>query len=686
MIEHDQNYRAWFEKYRPRTLEEIVLPNEEVKSTLQTYYNNEFVRGNILSYGPPGYGKAQPNSEKILTPSGWTTMGNIRPGHYVVSKNGYPTKVINIYPQGKRKIYKVYFSDGTSVKCDYEHIWYIWKNRDNTSKTYRTMTTKELLEYPYGLFSMENTKYGTIQKKYRFSVPLCEPVIFQTNHSPLIDPYIMGLLLGDGSFKGMKKSGDRIRFSDKYSKNIDLLLKILRQTFDDIEIKNYDDTDYILISKKLANEIRRLGLDNKKSVDKFIPEEYLLLSDPLERQKLFEGIVQTDAWKCGDAKKEKCILTSYEFYTSSKQLMDNFIFLVESLGIYHNPARVNNTPRYTYKNETRVGRPTYSVMINMHKKRKNIINIEFCGEEEATCISVADPSKLYLTSNFTVTHNTTLSEVMIHKIIKDRNDIFILGRKTEDVDNLKRWLMQKATKSNQKIVKIEEMDRLSTQAQIVLKDGLMEKFQHNTAFLATTNSPEKIDPALITRFNLKINFSNLPIDGLYKRLEMILQAEGIEYTPENLNEFVQHYHQRGLRDLINNLELASTTGVFNPKTIESFSGVSESENYIIQYVVYLVKYAESLPTDKLKELVKNAKADQQFFTYYDYIMKIFKSELRLNYHMIYKELSESDLDMSAKNIINNYWQDLELKRFKATHTISLIHDLILNILEQRNES
>lgn len=280
---------------------------------------------------------------------------------------------------------------------------------------------------------------------------------------------------------------------------------------------------------------------------------------------------------------------------------------------------------------------------------------------------------------------TTISEVLIHKIIKNPNDIFVLGRKTEDVDNLKRWLQQRPVASNQKIVKIEEMDRLSNQAQIVLKDGLMEKYQHNTAFLATTNSPEKIDPALITRFNTKINFSQLPEDELYPRLEYILKQENIQYKPEDLHTYISNYKQRGLRDLINNLELASVTGEFNPNRIESFSGVSENENYIIQYIVYLVKYAETLPTDKLKKLLKDVKTDQQFFTYYDYMLKIFKSELRLNYHMIYKELFDSDLDLSQKNIIEKYWQDLELKRFKHTHTIAMLHELLLNILEQRGE-
>ena len=280
---------------------------------------------------------------------------------------------------------------------------------------------------------------------------------------------------------------------------------------------------------------------------------------------------------------------------------------------------------------------------------------------------------------------TTINEVLIHHILKDESDLFILGRKTTDVDNLQRWLMKMPSRSKQKIVKIEEMDRLSSQAQMILKDGLMEKHQKDTAFLATTNNPEKIDPAILTRFNTKINFLHLPEEGIYTRLHHILQAENIHFNPDDLKAFVNRYRKRGFRDLINSLELASINGNFDLNKVQAFSGTTENEDNIIQYIIYLVKYAETLPTEKIKELLKNAKADQQFFTYYDFTLKIFKSELNLNYHFIYKELSDSDLDMSSKNIINNYWQDLDLKRFKATHTISMIHDLLMNILRQRGE-
>jgi len=276
---------------------------------------------------------------------------------------------------------------------------------------------------------------------------------------------------------------------------------------------------------------------------------------------------------------------------------------------------------------------------------------------------------------------TTLSMVLIGKIIQDRNDIFVLGRKVEDIENLGRWLQQRPVGSKQKIVKIEEMDRLSKQAQLVLKDGLMEKHQHNTTFLATTNNPEKIDPALITRFNVRINFKDLPVDQILTRLEHILNEENVEYNPEELRKFTSEYAKRGLRDLLNNLELASDTKVFNPSILNAFVGSSGNEDTVIEYIVYLTKYVESLKLEAINAIIKSPSSDANFNKWYLLVLEIFKNELRLNWDYIYKGLTEADLDFSAKNYINNYWQDLELKKFKTTHTVSLIHDLMINIKE-----
>ena len=78
----------------------------------------------VVTLGTGG-GKAQPLNAKVLTPSGWSTMGDLRVGTEVVTPDGDVAKVLGVYPQGVKDIYRVTFSDGRSAECCKEHLWLI---------------------------------------------------------------------------------------------------------------------------------------------------------------------------------------------------------------------------------------------------------------------------------------------------------------------------------------------------------------------------------------------------------------------------------------------------------------------------------------------------------------------------------------------------------------------------------
>lgn len=82
-------------------------------------------RLNILVSGGTGSGKAQPLDAKILTPTGWRLMGDMKPGMLVTAHDGSATKVNGVFPQGIKEIFKVTFEDGRSTKCCDEHLWKI---------------------------------------------------------------------------------------------------------------------------------------------------------------------------------------------------------------------------------------------------------------------------------------------------------------------------------------------------------------------------------------------------------------------------------------------------------------------------------------------------------------------------------------------------------------------------------
>ena len=101
----------------------------------------------LIAYGV-GYGKANLLTSNILTPTGWVKMGGIKPGMHVIGKNGHPTKVLQIFPQGKMEAYRVTFSDGSSTEVTGDHLWEVQSIYDRDGETpagKRVHQTKDLI-------------------------------------------------------------------------------------------------------------------------------------------------------------------------------------------------------------------------------------------------------------------------------------------------------------------------------------------------------------------------------------------------------------------------------------------------------------------------------------------------------------------------------------------------------------
>ncbi len=126
-----------------------------------------------------GLGKAQPLTAKILTPSGWSTMGEMAVGMTVVDPDGGSAVVEGVYPRGERLVYRVETTDGEVTECCGEHLWTIQTADDRSRRRpWRTWSTEQILAY--GLHR------GTSKwKTARIFLPLTEAVTF---HDP--DPAI----------------------------------------------------------------------------------------------------------------------------------------------------------------------------------------------------------------------------------------------------------------------------------------------------------------------------------------------------------------------------------------------------------------------------------------------------------------------------------------------------------------
>lgn len=109
-----------------KDLKQFSLP-ESLQTDLFDYQREDF--NTLMNFDKrlvlhdTGLGKAQPLYSKVLTPNGFIIMGDVKVGMKVMGEDGKPYEVLGVYPQGKKKIYSLHFSDGSSCECCGSHLW-----------------------------------------------------------------------------------------------------------------------------------------------------------------------------------------------------------------------------------------------------------------------------------------------------------------------------------------------------------------------------------------------------------------------------------------------------------------------------------------------------------------------------------------------------------------------------------
>lgn len=368
-----------------------------------------------------GKGKALALNELIKTPYGWKRMGDMSVGDEIIAKNGSTTFVTGVYPQEKKQLYKVTFVDGREIECCGEHLWRVYYINTTTHKRWRVVDTLEVLR----LISMPNP---------RVYIDLCEAQDTEDVILPL-HPYLLGVLLGDGSISTFTPT---ICTPDQFI--IDEIKKVLPESYEIVRNKTLEEKCPIYrlvpIERKrkvnaISDSIKDLDLNNARSYNKFIPAQYLLASKQ-QRLDLLQGLLDTDGTvntlESGG---------SISYSTVSERLAKDVQQLVWSLGGIASISAKQTS--YTYLNEKKLGRPSFTVNIRYKKpselfrlpkkKERTNDNNQYAANlklrvksvvptkvEHSQCISIAHPDKLFVTTNYIVTHNTFCSLVGVSKL------------------------------------------------------------------------------------------------------------------------------------------------------------------------------------------------------------------------------------------------------------------------------
>jgi len=370
-------------------------------------------------------GRAQPVESRVLTPTGWTRIGDLTVGDLVVGSDGRPTLVIGVYPQGRKEVFRISSQDGASTLCCNEHLWSVSTADDRRrGKPPRVLETRDMI--------------GRLRAahRHRFELPLVTgPVEFEPRDIPM-DPYALGLLLGDGCLT----TSTTPRFSTADPE----LALALELSLEGIELVHLGRYDYVLRNRTggrggviVANPVtallRDLELAGSRSATKFIPEPYLL-NTPAIRLAVLQGLLDTDGGPVTQARRTCRI----QYATTSPRLRDDVVFLVRSLGgvaYWRTRRAAGRRPGLAagrpvgYRSDAfvvdirlpegiapfRLTRKlwTYRVFGGGGRPMRFVDGIETAGERETVCIQVAAADSLYVTEDFLVTHNTVNDSFII---------------------------------------------------------------------------------------------------------------------------------------------------------------------------------------------------------------------------------------------------------------------------------
>jgi hypothetical protein len=378
--------------YQQKELDAVGL--RDVMKNVRSYI---YSRPDSMSTGKAWMWKCLSVYEKLPTPFGWTTMGDVMPDDILIDDQGNECSVVfTSEVKIGNTCYRVTFDDKTSIVADAEHLWPVSRQIRKTGKYIDELVTTESLD----------------PLKHRIAV--AKPIILGEANL-LIDPYVLGVWLGDGaSVSGKIHCG--INDAEEIS---GLLMECGREVGRPTPEKKNNRVVYMRVVG-LTTEIRSIGVFGNKH----IPSQYLRASKE-QRLSLLQGLMDTD----GNVNKSGRHGRQCYFTTSSPKMAAGFAELLRSLGFKSKHTIRNRTVRY--KGRDVVCAPAWQFFFMSYKgmpvfrlerkrsrcdggatrervsKTHRIVSVDKIDSVPVRCIQVDSPSSLYLAGEGMIpTHNT----------------------------------------------------------------------------------------------------------------------------------------------------------------------------------------------------------------------------------------------------------------------------------------
>ena len=415
------------------TFNRLFLPIEdEVEPAWFHYLWSDILLNGDKHFAVEGFresAKALDVTTIVPTPNGYTTIGNIKVGDFVLDEFGKPVEVEYISPVFiEHPCFKLTMDTGEEIIADAEHLWSVQdkhKRRGNTLSTLE-MFAKQDLGKPRGKYQ---------EKAYRIPCTYAE---YDEKELP-IDPYLLGYWLGDGT-SGQPNITVGDSDLESFKKNI---------AWQHYTVHRYKPGSVIVA----LHGFKKLLVDNGLLNNKYVPLPYMFGSTR-QRFELLAGLIDSD----GTIAKSGTKIGTISFVNKNKRLAEAVRVLACSLGM---KTTMIETMSKLYGKECGIVykvsfKPSFK-FLKLERKNKyiqekqdrrsllrTISKIEPTESVPCVCIKVKSESGCFqITSSHIITHNSTfvLRAFPLYRLTyptkKANYIVFIMANQTKASKQLK---------------------------------------------------------------------------------------------------------------------------------------------------------------------------------------------------------------------------------------------------------
>lgn len=388
----------------------------------------------VFAGGNRGGGKAHSYDTPVITPAGTVRMGDLKIGDPVLTPYEGVQTVEQIFEQGVKQVYRVYFEDNTYTDVMSNHRFWA---RLNKYEPYSVMTLEDIKKrYRLGMEYPNSLRNGC---ETYVEIPLCGELQFKQKQGIFqmpLHPYILGVMTSNGllDFKGM---GAALAC---YHHDAQRRVRALGFSW----FYDTENGKNMLAGFTREQRYEISGSRIAKKIDFRIPEKYML-ADKGVRWEYIRGVFDSAStyWRGFPSIK-----------STNRKWLEDFAWMLRSLGCFARIERTDTYGEFVIKVKAPDDKELYASQMkkdwafvnanhatsidSINTLSKRIFHIKKVkGKKKCRCIQVSGNDHLYLTDAFTISHNTVMLLMNpLYNTINSKLNGIILRKEKGDLDNI----------------------------------------------------------------------------------------------------------------------------------------------------------------------------------------------------------------------------------------------------------